>query len=354
MNKFLSLLFVLFSLNTSIAQIETLRNNPNIVWLAESFSICSQGENRKFIEARFIDSENVLMKYIHEEGFNNFSNSLDSFFSFKQIMLDLLKESAPPIYQEHYLESKATPKDIKELKLKDSVIAFDPETFEEIKRANIEGWQPKDILYFKIKQLIYYDKKAKEIQSVPIAVAPIVRIKGILLDLFWLPVKTKTKIKFQDKNLQWINRTTYNVFTDEAEIVKEDISFLDIWNDLYADMKDTSSNHRYYLREFSRNSNFLLNKIPNEIIAELRPYSVDTIITFDPETFAEIVQVYKSEVTYDFFEGIKLFQDWAWDEKRKQLIIVSKGFAPIYSKILINGAPEVLEKTAPYIIKLTN
>jgi hypothetical protein len=346
-----STLLILFS-RQSISQIP-ISDNVDITWAAEFFSNCSIDKDRKEIKTQYIDCSNSVLKYIHQKGFNDISKSIDSFFCFRKIMIDLINDKKAVLYKNHFLETLVSLDELKDLKLNDSTISFSPVDFSEIMTPNLEKWQQKYILYFKIKQVIYYNSKTKTLHSIPIALAPIVRVKGKLYDLFWIPIDAKTKIKFEDKNIHWINRTSYNLFEVDAEILKEKDSFAAFWEDIYTDIDTSLQRNYYYINRRPFVSNLDLAEFPKEYLNNSTVLSVDSIITFDPETFAKIVHVDKREFRFAFFEGIKIYQNWAWNHKKRSLIINPSAFAPIYSKGLLNGQIEEFETPNSYLIRST-
>ena len=60
---------------------------------------------------------------------------------------------------------------------------------------------------------------------------------------------------------------------------------------------------------------------------------VDTIITFDPETYEENVIIYKRG-PYEFkdIRGFKINQYWIWDDKLKTLKSVPTSISPLAQK----------------------
>jgi gliding motility associated protien GldN len=65
--------------------------------------------------------------------------------------------------------------------------------------------------------------------------------------------------------------------------------------------------------------------------------SVDTIITFDPETFEEIVQVVVNELNPDDIKKYRLKEVWFFDEERSELDVRILGIAPIIDRVDDNG-----------------
>ena len=60
--------------------------------------------------------------------------------------------------------------------------------------------------------------------------------------------------------------------------------------------------------------------------------SIDTIITYDVNTFEEVVQVVVNNLKGEDVNKLRLMQDWVWDEKTKELNIRFVGFKPIIDR----------------------
>lgn len=57
--------------------------------------------------------------------------------------------------------------------------------------------------------------------------------------------------------------------------------------------------------------------------------SVDTIITFDPETFEETVKVVRNELNWEDIKRFRLKEDWFFDEETSTLQVRILGIAPL-------------------------
>ena len=59
---------------------------------------------------------------------------------------------------------------------------------------------------------------------------------------------------------------------------------------------------------------------------------VDTIVTFDPETYEEFVRISRVEMNADYLR-LGIVQDWYWDDRRKQLIIRPVTVCPLMHQL---------------------
>ncbi|MCH2044598.1 MAG: hypothetical protein MK212_10815 [Saprospiraceae bacterium] len=74
-----------------------------------------------------------------------------------------------------------------------------------------------------------------------------------------------------------------------------------------------------------------LMEMSKENIHELETY-LDTIITYDPETYEQIVQVVEYKVDGTTIYKLGLIHNWYWSEKEQQLYVRHLGFFPIRRK----------------------
>lgn len=65
--------------------------------------------------------------------------------------------------------------------------------------------------------------------------------------------------------------------------------------------------------------------------------TVDTIITFDPETFAEIIQVVTNELNPEDIKRYRLKETWIFDEESSTMQVRILGVAPLQEKYDDNG-----------------
>ena len=67
---------------------------------------------------------------------------------------------------------------------------------------------------------------------------------------------------------------------------------------------------------------------------EARPdmlFSEDTIVTYDPETYEEKVEITHKELRAENFPRLRLVQNWYWDDQQRRLVIHLQSFAPVIS-----------------------
>ena len=59
-------------------------------------------------------------------------------------------------------------------------------------------------------------------------------------------------------------------------------------------------------------------------------HRTDTVVTFDPETYDEKVQVVYNDLNSDQITELRLVQTWIWDERKSRLSIHLDAVAPIF------------------------
>lgn len=80
----------------------------------------------------------------------------------------------------------------------------------------------------------------------------------------------------------------------------------------------------------------LYSVIDDKFTTELTPgeaasigASVDTIITFDPETFAETMKIVRNELNWENIKRFRLKEDWFFDEETSTMQVRILGIAPL-------------------------
>jgi len=220
----------------------------------------------------------------------------------------------------------------------DTIKIFDSVTKKTSKLVTVKIFDSKDVLFYRIKQLIYYNKKDTMFQAFPIAIAPVIGVfddKGVrtgYAPLFWIDLSSINKTDLNNNDLNWIKRTAYSTSLEgEMKIVKETQPLPSVQKTFFDNLIKNSDKSLVY-NVFATLGNGLYT--PSEI-KSLRN-SIDTIITFDPITFEEIVTTKASPFEEDF-KQLRFVQDWIWDNKKQQLSIRFLGFSPIINRYDDNG-----------------
>jgi hypothetical protein len=258
------------------------------------------------------------------------------------------------VYKEASLTKKLSYKEYQKATkyvILDTVITLDPETFEEIVQVVVNFLTPKDIVLFRVKQILTYNSKTNQLNIIPIAIAPIATTTGrkdvIRNDiLFWVPVKEISKhINLEEPSIDWAKRLIKDVSCQSVKTIKGTDNMVTIFDKMLAYYKANPSTSELYYQNYSKNE---LTAYPASEIKTISS-SLDTIITFNAETFEEMVQVVAHEMAPQFAVKIRLIQDWVWDTKTQKMQIRVLGYAPVIKRIDLKPrySPFYYVKTKP-------
>ena len=75
--------------------------------------------------------------------------------------------------------------------------------------------------------------------------------------------------------------------------------------------------------------------------------SIDTIITFDPSTFTETIEIAKYELDPKDVSNFRLVQEWYYDGKSKKMMNRLKAICPLYYIRNDNGVIEYVKDGSP-------
>jgi hypothetical protein len=214
----------------------------------------------------------------------------------------------------------------------DTVITFDPATYKETMQVIRNDMSGNDIKSFKTSQAIYYDKKSNSFQTRLLAIAPMVdrtdnngNVTGNV-PLAWLAMDGKLQNGFsaQSPDVAWavllldqnnvLEPSKLKVIKDEG---KKTFSAL-----LFQEAKSTK-----HVVESTENYGCGEKLSPKDIDRMIS--SIDTIITFDPATYTETVQVVKNDFNPADLKKVILAQEWYYDTRRNLLVNRLKTLAPL-------------------------
>ena len=224
----------------------------------------------------------------------------------------------------------------------DTIVTFDPVTFEESIQFVQQELDPAGFTAIRARQLLYYDDKKGEFGLATIAVAPIftysVKVRTnspveaerdtILYEQipFWLKMpdfKAKSLRKHpdvNDTNISWaaqIRTLRNSPKPDQAPPLKNTKApVMQVLLDRFR------SDRRY------KATNFYNDPLPFETRAALF-VSSDTLVRYDQETYAETIEINHNELRAEHTQQLRLVENWYWDDRQQRLIIRLERFAPI-------------------------
>lgn len=185
---------------------------------------------------------------------------------------------------------------------------------------------------FRVKQILHYNAKTNQLDLTPIAIAPIFSTynkDGQLTNtepLFWMSIKSIAKmIDLNLPSINWAKRITRSIDTEEVAVIKGKETFAEILNKALDAFIETPNSSKLY-HTFGK----MQPLAPNEIKA--LKTGIDTLITFDPQTFEEQVSVITNVATTKTMHSVRIVQDWIWDKEKQAISIRFVAFAPILKR----------------------
>ncbi len=334
-----SLLILMSSFQAfSFQKVDELLADPDITWVGEVY-------------VDYIPNANIL-EPVEEETLNLYGS--DDYNSFELLkiqnnvtddwlkplptqlshrLLQLSKNAA--VYKDASLNEKlsygAYQKAVRH-ELLDTIITFDPETFEEVVQIVPFNLELSMVKIFRVKQLLTYNESTNKLNIIPLAIAPIASMmknKKLRKEvLFWMPIKEAFKsINLKTSSIDWAKRLTKDIPSKAVQTIKGSGNMTSIFDKMVAYYKTHSSTSKVYYGGGQELNPWNASEIEN-----MGSPSVDTIITFHPETFEEIVQVIKYGIEPNFTVKVRLIQDWVWNSKKQEMQIRVLGFGPVPEK----------------------
>lgn len=218
----------------------------------------------------------------------------------------------------------------------DTVITFDPKNYEERVQVIRNDINPDDIKALRTHQAIYFDKKSGTYQTRLLALAPLVTITdptGKVVDttpLAWLAMDGKLPSGFsaQSSDVPWSV-----LLLDRDKPLK--ISNLKIkkneWGKAFAEQFFQNVKTTKLPVESAREG-YGCGRLLSKKDIEAEYTAIDTIITFDPVTYVETMQVIKNDFKPADLKRLLLTQEWYFDDRRKTLCNRLKAISPLQDR----------------------
>ena len=316
--------------NTVSAQYIDLKNNKDILWIAEfsmdhDFSFNTDSEQRNIIK---------LIKFYSDptnfDGANNDAWIIDWIYS-------NAVNGHYECFEDPGLTLQISKKRIASLTASvDTVITYDPATFEESTVIVRNELNPKTIKQLRTNQVIFYNQKSRNFETRLISVAPLLSIEGdeSPVPLFWIKMNSKFPESFDihNPNIVWgtlVNTKESPLFVNFMREVKNENNFnfpKRLKEQAFELEKPIESTECY-------GCNQLLSKVDVQKVYN----SIDTVITFNPQTFLEEIQVVKHDFDPEKVSEYRLIQEWYYDENSKKLMNRLKAISPLYLTQSLNG-----------------
>lgn len=343
---FTSLLCLLSSFPAfSFQNLDELLTDPDITWVGEAYvdyhpniNILKPNDEETKLRYETIDYNNIqLLKVtniLSDDQLNTLPNLLsEKMFHFNSNSLNIYKDSTLKDQLSYQAYQEIIQQEVTETK-----IGFDPETYEQIIKVIKEKLNNSNIDQFRLKQILSYNAKTNQLKISPVAIAPLQTIdKFISIEekaLFWIPIKEVFKmINLDASSINWAKRFDKDIPANAIKTIKGTKGLSNILMDMTMKYKENPSTVQMYQIK-GDNNQFV---IANPKILQDFGGGLDTIITFDPQTFEEIVQVVETSIEVEQLHKIRVTQDWAWDEKTQSMQIRVFSFSPILYEADRNG-----------------
>jgi hypothetical protein len=221
----------------------------------------------------------------------------------------------------------------------DTVITFNPENYEERMQVIRNEMNSDDIQGFRTSQLIYFDKKSGKFNTQLLALAPMVSMtdnQGNVVGkkpIAWLEMpKAASDVSVKNQDIIWSA-----LLIDKANSL--------IVKDLSIKMDDRKKKlNELVLQEASSSKHpvessggYGCGEMLTQKDLQTMFSSVDTVITFDPETYKETIQIIKNDISPADVKTVALVQEWYFDNRRKILANRLKAIGPMVDKTDENG-----------------
>lgn len=222
--------------------------------------------------------------------------------------------------------------------MSDNHMLFDPEEpGEQVSLTKPElvrfGCPPSGLRLVKVRQLLIYRDKTASFDLVTLAIDPFVWWSGDSAPI-WLavpPPGRKTHPDLADRDIVWARRlhtrgatpdvaALHSLKRAEAPLLR---SFL---HRARTDPSLTLFDSEWKVSPFKDREALLnLNR-------------TDTLVTYDPETSAEQIQLVRREKGIESLRYLRLVQDWYWDGRRERLIVRLVAVAPMVEVLDDDGS----------------
>lgn len=336
--------------------LQQILDNVEISWAAETFTDYAPHANyREISKEKMLSLYNIKGRNlpevikIYNEPHSERLPIPSSLLSHRILNMSLDNIT---LYQSSDLKTKYAAADCKDLIKRnsiDTIITFDPETFEEIVQVVVKELNPNKVKTYRVKQIIYYNEKHGRLFVVPVAIAPLLSIynkDGSLKaaqPLFWMSIKEFSEaVDFNVPAINWAKRISRTIYEEDIKVIKGKQSLGEIFGKLIGHAGQNAKTAKLY-HTFSGSLRLTEEELKN------MSNSVDTIITFDPNTFKEIIQVVHNSLEPTDITKLRVVQDWFWDKQTQQFCIRPVAIAPIIDRVddagnFLNSGPIFFQK----------
>lgn len=327
--------FLLLQPLFSTAQVNQLKNNKDVSWVAETtFSYQLEKDQKLFFDDTSQKHRKVT-SILKNDAFQmqyNYENLLG------HTLVNMINEDA---YNEYtsMKGKKISARDAKAMLIStDTIITFYPETFEETTQIVSNKLNPDHISEYLIKQLWWYNEKTHELKAMVTAIAPVVTIKDnkgnfvYSKKLFWInmgkSLKQTTSTDYHQKAIIWACEHMGGIDFSEAIIHKGDTK--KVFTNAFIQTPRAGKVKGYSTESRYKKADLLYSK---QELNQLFESSRDTVITFDPETYKEDVQVIENKaIDISKINDYRIVQHFYFDKEKGLLTNKVTAIAPLLER----------------------
>lgn len=302
------------------AQLQKLLDNPDITWVAEFSTDYSFSPNAPY------NTEFVKVTKFYSSPSTVEGDEVNKFLPLT-IFYDGLK-GKKDCYKDPGLTQKLSKEALDKMIVSiDTVITFYPETFEETVHIVKNEMDPAIIKKVRVNQVIYFDSKTKEFNTLILALAPMAEVSntGALNPLFWVKMDTPFPKGF-DIHSSVINWGVL-AYSYEQPLA---LNFIEEHKNIDFNLPSILYKQAINLEKPIESPDWFGNgDYYDKRDIELTYSSIDTITTFDPKTFEETVTVVKNEINPKKVNQFRLVQEWYYDAEKHQVFNRLKAICPL-------------------------
>lgn len=295
-------------------------DDPNITWIAEFSTDYSFSPNAPY-NTEFVKTTKFFSRPATEDGFgvNNF---------IPQTILSDGLNGKSACYSDPGLTQALSEEDLGRMIASiDTVITFNPETFEETVQIITNEMDPSIVKKVRVNQVIYFNNKTQAFNTFILAVAPMIEnpVAGGYETLFWVQMETTFPQKFDihSPEITW-GALAYSYEQPLA------LNFMEERKNLGFNLPSVLYKQAAKLEKpIESPMGFGNGKYYNRQDIEHTYAGVDTVVTFDPNTFEEEIMIIKNEINPDKINQFRLVQEWYYDADKHQLFNRLKAICPL-------------------------
>lgn len=315
---------------------QDLLDDKNVSWIAEwttDYNLLDIPEDDAAFMGRSPLATYIVEKMYQAPNAIGFAKGYDAVSPFwKLLLIDWLQYyDLGNAYQDADLSEKVTP-DFYQQKLVslDTVVTFDPLTYFEQLTVVRNEVAPASLVGLRLRHCLYLDQdevlKYRLLAWTPLLMEEddLGQPQGVV-PTFWFPATEATDpdklrsspdvalvVEAKQRNQQLALKKR-----DDLRGVFDPLSFFSqVFNDTSIPLYSTDGSY-YPIAKQERT--FLIEG------------SVDTVTTFSPDTYQEVVQVIKNRPYVESIEEIRLVLRWFWDARSRKLYYEFVGYAPVQS-----------------------